>query len=224
MQEKTQANWEADDLSNLMRLLVGKTYGEDPEQQIGKIIQNKKHEANNIHQYLNLVDTDRVLDLGSGCGFIADNLAPRVQQVYCADISQSFLDHAKKILLHHQNINFCKITHGNLDTVPRVTAIYSTAVFIHFTLYDIYLYLQQCYNKLESPGRMVFDFLNDEYLDIQSDRWQRHVNNYVKDQQAIFTNLHFNNDKTIQLLAQKIGFDIDWIKQDGEHTFVLLRK
>ena len=207
-----------------MRLLVGKTHGDNPVEHLEEIIRSKEYEAKNIHQYLNLVSTDTVLDLGSGCGFIADNIATSVRQVYCIDISQSFIDYAKKITSHHQNIDYYKITNNNLDMVPKVTAIYSNAVFIHFTLYDIYLYLQQCYTKLESNGRMVFDFLNDETLDTHSDRWQRHVNNYLQDQQAIFTNLHFNNNKTIELMAKQIGFAIDWIKQDGEHTFFLLRK
>jgi cyclopropane fatty-acyl-phospholipid synthase-like methyltransferase len=95
-----------------------------------------------------------VIDLGSGCGFIADALAPDVAHLWCADISKSFLDYAKKVTQKHANVTCQQIEFGKLSGLPQVTARYSVAVFIHFNLYDCYLYLTQCYNCLESNGRL----------------------------------------------------------------------
>jgi cyclopropane fatty-acyl-phospholipid synthase-like methyltransferase len=217
-------NWEARDLTELLTLLVGKTYGPDVVSQLELIKQTKYFESQNIKKYLELTPQDTVIDLGSGCGFIADALAPDVAHLWCADISKSFLDYAKKVTQKHANVTCQQIEFGKLSGLPQVTAMYSVAVFIHFNLYDCYLYLTQCYNCLESNGRLLFNFLNDKYLDTTASTWQRHTNRYFENRDSLFTNLHYNSDTAIEKIIRQIGFHIEWIKDESPHTFVLLKK
>lgn len=216
--------WESKDLSRLLNLLVGQTYGTDAVSQLDIIEQTKYFESQNIKQYLNLTPQDTVIDLGSGCGFIANFIASEVDHIHCVDISQSFLDYAKKVTEKHTNISYYQIDFGKLEKLPQVTAIYSVAVFIHFNLYDCYLYLTQCYNCLQSNGRMLFDLLNDKYLDTASPTWQRHTTRYLENRSNSFTNLHYNSDVGIRKLIEQIGFEIEWTKDENQQTFILLRK
>ena len=216
--------WESKDLSGLLTLLVGQTYGLDVVSQLEVIKQTKYFESQNIKQYLNLTTQDTVVDLGSGCGFIADFIAPEVDHVYCIDISQSFLNYAKKVTEQHTNITYQQIDFGKLRTLPQVTAIYSVAVFIHFNHYDCYLYLKECYNYLQSDGRMLFNFLNDKYLDTTTSTWQRHATRYLENRSNAFTNLHYNSEVAIKKLIEQVGFKIEWCKDEEPQTFILLRK
>jgi cyclopropane fatty-acyl-phospholipid synthase-like methyltransferase len=217
-------SWESNDLNGLLNLLVGQTYGPDAAFQIEVIKQNKYFESQNIKQYLNLTAQDTVIDLGSGCGFIADFITPEVAHCYLVDVSKSFLDYAKKVTHRHTNITYQQIEFGNLAALPPVTAIYSVAVFIHFNLYDCYLYLKQCYNCLESGGRMLFNFLNDKYLDTTTSLWQRHTIRYLMDRSNAFTNLHYNSASAITKIIEQVGFTIEKCNDEEPHTFVLLRK
>lgn len=216
--------WESSNIDELLSLLVGKEYGPNPREQLEHIMTSKCHEAQNIKKYLNLSSEDRVLDLGSGCGFIANHLAHSVASLQCADISKSFLDYAQRINQLHPNVSYHHIPFADVSSVGSVTAIYSVAVFIHFNLYDCYLYLKQCYNCLESQGRMLFDILNDAHVDVDSPRWQRHSDRYARDRLNIFTNVHYNNPASVLRMAQQIGFDVTQCFDERDHTFILLRR
>jgi cyclopropane fatty-acyl-phospholipid synthase-like methyltransferase len=217
-------HWEADDLKRLLTLLVGHTYGTDPMAQLDTIRQAKFYEAQHIIQSLSLKEEDQVIDLGAGCGFIAEHVAPKVSYLNCVDISESFLKYNRLVNRHNNNISYYNIPFADMSAVPKANAIYSVAVFIHFNLYDCYLYLQQCYNCLQDNGRLWFNFLNDQALDTTADRWQRHTARYLKDRTAIFTNVHYNNATALSVLATQIGFDLEQTYNENDHTFFLLRK
>lgn len=217
-------NWESSDIDGLLRLLVGKEYGTDPRAQLDTILENKYHEAQNIINHLGLVHDDRVIDLGSGCGFIAQHVASTVASLQCADISQSFLDYAQRVNQHHPNVSYHLMPFADMSGLSTATAIYSVAVFIHFNLYDCYLYLEQCYNRLEPQGRMLFDILNDAHVRVTAERWQRHSAHYRQDRLATFTNVHYNNPRVVMEIAQQVGFNVERTHDERDQTFVLLRK
>jgi cyclopropane fatty-acyl-phospholipid synthase-like methyltransferase len=141
-------NWQADDLTGLLNLLVGHSYGADPIAQLDTIKQSKFYESQNIVKSLCLTKSDRVIDLGAGCGFIAEHVAPLVAHLDCVDISESFLKYNQLVNKHNSNMGYYIIPFADMSGVPKATAIYSVAVFIHFNLYDCCLYLEQCYNCL----------------------------------------------------------------------------
>jgi len=220
----TLQNWHASDLNGLLDLLVGKQYGTDALHQLDIIKQTKFYESQNIAQNLKLTKDDRVIDLGSGCGFIANHIAPLVHHIDCVDISESFLKYNQKITGHHSNIGYYNIPFGDMNKVPQANAIYAVAVFIHFNLYDCYLYLQQCFNCLVSQGRLWFDFLNDQTLDTTTDLWQRHTARYFSDRNTTFINVHYNSITALTTIALQLGFSLEKSFNENNHTFFLLRK
>src|SRR5437588_7609479 len=93
------ARWEFNNRKALLYALVGNDFGPDPESKLDEIREYKKNEAKFLIQSLNLKPHDRVLDLGSGFGFIARVVAPLVEHLCCLDISSEFLNCAKQELL-----------------------------------------------------------------------------------------------------------------------------
>jgi cyclopropane fatty-acyl-phospholipid synthase-like methyltransferase len=219
-----QNYWQANDLNQLFKLCVGKTYGENPLDAIDQIREVKSHEANNIVNLMSLTAKDTVLDLGSGCGFIANHVAGRVNQLHCADINAEFLAYCQQETIGHANVTYHLIDYADLTAIPNVTAIYSTALFIHFNLYDIYYYLKSCWECLEPGGKLAFDYLDDQQLNINADVFQRHALRYHEDGNNLFTNLYYNNSQTLRQLYQQLGFEFVASKQDKGQCFLLLQK
>lgn len=217
-------NWEAVDVDQLLNMLVGRHYGNNPQEQLANIIGVKKHEAQNIVNQLKLDKNDRVMDLGSGCGFIAESIAQITKSVACVDISQSFLDYASKVNAHHNNVTFHHVPYGQFNLGKTFTAIYAVSVFIHFNLYDCYWYLTKCFDVLEPGGRLLFDILNVEKLNIKDDLWSRHSNNYLSDRSNLFYSVYYNHKDTIKSLATQIGFLITHNYDENDHSFFILTK
>jgi ubiquinone/menaquinone biosynthesis C-methylase UbiE len=212
-----------DKLNHLLNLTVGMTSGPQPIDQLQQIRQLKLYESQRIKKYLLLRKSDQVMDLGSGPGFIADNLAEAVDHIHCVDINSDFIQLAKETLGARSNITYHVTEHGRLNTLPLVTAIYANQVFFQFNLYDIYQYLIECYNVLTNKGRMIFEIVNDEHLDVSSDTWQCQNKSYqTKPMQRTTT---YNNKNTVIRIIQQIGFDLIKTFDDREHTyFVIIKK
>ena len=70
----------------LLISVVGFAYGPEPEKRIEEIRRDRKVHAERIAGFLDLGPNDIVVDFGSGVGFIAEWIAPRVRQLLCLDI------------------------------------------------------------------------------------------------------------------------------------------
>jgi len=194
----------------LLRFYIGKSYGTRPSERIDEIRAAKKSESRYVAKTLELTDSDVVLDLGPGCGFIAKEIAPTVSSLHCLDISSSFLDFCKEELAECKNVSLHLMDYADMSSVvdARVNKIYALALFIHFNLYDFYHYLTSCHKVLIPKGRLLFDFLDDQYFDVEQDVWQRHSALYKQDRNSIFTNINFSNKQTVCKLLDQIGFRI----------------
>jgi ubiquinone/menaquinone biosynthesis C-methylase UbiE len=212
-----------DKLSYLLDLTVGTTFGNSPMNQLHQVRQLKIYESQRIKKYLLLKKSDRVIDLGSGPGFIADSLAGEVDHIHCVDVNSDFIQWANVTLQHHSNISYHLIEHGKLNALPMVTAIYANQVFSQSNLYDIYQYLSECHRVLIVGGRMIFEIVNDEHLDVTSNTWQNQNKSY---QTKPFERITiYNNKNTVVRMIQQIGFDLIKTFDDKEHTyFVIIKK
>ena len=210
-------------LNHLLKLTVGMTFGPQPMDQIQQIRQLKLYESQRIKKYLLLKKSDHVIDLGSGPGFIADNLAEVVDHIHCVDVNGDFIQLAKDTLSQRFNISYHQTEHGRLNTLPTVTAIYANQVFFQFNLYDIYQYLIECQRVLAVTGRMIFEIVNDEHLDVISTTWQNQNKSYQTTPSERITT--YNNKNTVIRMIQQIGFDLIKTFDDREHTyFVIIKK
>lgn len=138
--------------------LIGQNYGSDPAGQIEKLKADKKHIATAILKWLALKKSDvKLLEIGSGCGYISEHLAQHVKELHCADISESFLEEARKNCQHLTNIRFHLIQSAQLDFLADASMDGAVAynVFIHFNLFDMYWYFAEL-KRIIRPGGFVF--------------------------------------------------------------------
>jgi len=210
-------------LNQLLEITVGNIFGPPSAEILEKIDEQKLHQARRIKKYLLLRKSDTVIDLGSGLGFVANHLADEVNHIHCVDIDKDFIELSKQTLRLRSNITYHLVEHGRLNTLPKVTAIYSNQVFCHFNLYDICQYLTECYRLLDIKGRMIFEISNDEHLDVTSDRWQRHLSSYNTGLNKSTT--VYNNKNAVTRMIEQIGFHLITTFNDTDQIyFVLIKK
>lgn len=209
-------NWEADNQQTLNSLLIGKSYNNS------EIDQTKSFEASKVLQYLDVKENDTVLDIGSGLGHIAYNIAPYCKKLVCIDISKSFLSEAENKLKKYSNVEYKHINHGVFNT-DKVDKAYALAVFIHFNIYDVAIYLQEVYKTLNDNGKFIFNFLDAQYLDCTDDTFVRHKLSYTLDRNKIFNLINYNSFLAIKNMSEKIGFTFEVLEQ-GKQPMILLTK
>lgn len=211
-------SWNSTDNIDLFRKYVGDTYPD-----LDAAMLAKKGEADYISEYLSLSSDSTVIDLGPGIGFIASYIAPNVKHLCCVDISQSFLDKSEEILGHYPNVSFNRIEHGDLSMFSNIDAIYCVAVFIHFNIYDISIYLEEMHRILSPNGKVLIDFYDADFLSPTDSVFQRHKELYKHDRSFLITNINFNSKQAVLNICEHLGFDVD-IKREGKHPLLLLTK
>ena len=209
-------NLHIESINHLLSEAMGPMFGPTPVDQIEKISELKFYESKRIKKYLLLRKSDIVIDLGCGPGFVAKHLAGVVDHIHCVDVDKDFIQLSRHILRDQSNITYHVIEHGKLDTLPMVTAIYANQVFALFNLYEIYQYLTECHRALLPNGRMMFEIINDEHLDVNSEKWQTNL--------KLSNRLVYNNKNTVTSIIQQTGFDLIKVFDDNEHTFFVLIK
>ena len=220
------ARWEFNDRKNLLYALVGYDFGMDPESRLDEIRAYKANEAKYLIESLHLERHDRVLDLGSGCGFIARVVAPLCERLHCVDISAEFLDFCKDELRDARNTEFHRINFGDLQCLAgkKINKGYANAVFIHFNLFDIVLYFKQLLQILEPGGRFVLGMSDTDCLDIVDDKYFAVVLDAYSRNRREPTLMHWNSSKAVCAAAERIGFRAKVLCSGAGSAMVLLEK
>lgn len=92
--------------------------------------------AKKVIERLQLKGKEKILDYGSGAGFIAKRIADSLTdegELTCVDISQVWLQVARRRLHGYNNVHFF---HGEIHQLPREDRYFDIAV-MHFVLHDI---------------------------------------------------------------------------------------
>jgi ubiquinone/menaquinone biosynthesis C-methylase UbiE len=146
--------WEWDTHEGMQLRLAG-------EQPRSAYLSDREYRADWVAGQLALTAEHSVFEVGSGEGVMAAALAPRVREVCCADVSKSFLDHARVTCRDLSNVSYYLIDDDYLEKLPEDSfdAGYSLNVFIHLDAYEIFLYLRQIARLLRPGGQFVFNFL-----------------------------------------------------------------
>jgi 2-polyprenyl-3-methyl-5-hydroxy-6-metoxy-1,4-benzoquinol methylase len=220
------ARWEFNNRKNLLYALVGYDFGMDPESRLDEIRAYKKNEAKYLVDSLKLTPRDRVVDLGSGCGFIARVVAPLCERVHCLDISGEFLDFCREELRDFGNVEFDRIEFGDLSSLAgkKINKGYANAVFIHFNLFDIVMYFQQLFEVLEPGALFVLGMSDTDCLDIKNDRYFGVVLDAYTRNRREPTLMHWNSSKAVCGAAEKIGFKAKVLCSGNGSAMVLLEK
>ncbi len=205
---KAAERWEFNDRKKLLHALVGNDFGPDPERRLDEIRAYKLNESRFLLEALSPEPEDRILDLGSGCGFVARAFVPFCERVFCVDISGEFLAFCKEELREFPNVEFHQMEFGKLGFLAgaRINKAYSNAVFIHFNLFDMVLYFKQLMEVLEPGGMFVFGMSDTDCLNIATDRYFGAVLDKYKDCRREPTLMFWNSAAAVCAAARAIGF------------------
>ncbi|MBK7645020.1 MAG: class I SAM-dependent methyltransferase [Planctomycetes bacterium] len=225
------AKWEFQD-EKKARLALGVFGVEGGETDDEAVVRSRHARLSEISSRLALTKNDRAIDLGSGMGYLAEVVAPRVKSLVCVDISPSFLEQAKA---RHErkgvaNVEYVLTEYADFSkhVVQKATKIYSLLLFIHFNFYDFLYYLVECNRVLEVGGQVYLDFNDGDRFKLHdpADSFNTHIPLYKPNRvNWIFGCMHMGSLTMLRNLAPQIGFQIDatWFGTTA-FTQVLLRK
>jgi cyclopropane fatty-acyl-phospholipid synthase-like methyltransferase len=207
---ETNPNWNhQDDRSKLMSLGVSGGDWRD----MAAIIASRHARKPEIASRLSLCPDDRVLDLGSGMGFIAEVIAPEVAQLHCADVSEVYLSDCSQRIATLPNVAHHQIAYADLSAVygKGITKAYATLLFIHFNFYDFVLYLRELHEVLEPGGLLYFDYNDGNRINLSDpDDSINHQIAIYKDNRErwIFGCMHMGSQSVLRNIAPQLGFRV----------------
>ena len=108
-----------------------------------------------------LLDPDwRVLEIGCGVGRVSRQIAPRVRELVCTDISKVMVREARRNLPHFRNVEVLQTAGYWLENLGDETfdAVYSHAVFCFFDLFPAIAMLDAARRVLRPGGTCIIDF------------------------------------------------------------------
>ena len=202
-------NWDYSDPREKLYQLG--TWGIHPSD-INLIAAQRHDRADRIAGLLALEKRDVLLDLGSGMGFMAQRLAPRVHTLHCADISEVYLADCRAAVADRANVEFHLIPFADLSALQGkgVSKVLSTLLFIHFNFYDMVYYLQELH-KIANPGALVFLDFNDGdrfVLGSASDSFNDHITDYRRRRgEWQFGCMQMSSWTLLRNLLPQVGFE-----------------
>lgn len=212
--DKAWVGLSTENIREMLIALIGFRFGTEPETRIDEIRAERQAYADGFLKLAGVGSDHTVLELGSGCGFGTRALALRAQKVLACDISEAYLAFARQELDDLSNIEFHHVASRDLAAIPddSIDRIISISVFIHFNLYDIYLYFLEFKRVLKNRGRVVFDFADSHRLgggfrsQVLIDQFLEHAP-YYRDMPANLPGLvQWNSAKGIRGVAKLAGF------------------
>lgn len=207
---RTMTSWEANNPQQMMQLLVGDHFGDRPEEKLESIRAEKEKRAARLCAWLGCDKSSTVLEIGSGMGLTSKHVADRVQRLVCCDISESFLEAARRECTGIPNIEFLKLD-GRAGELPfgdaEFDAVYSDAVFIHLNLYDIYWYFSEFARIVKKGGRVFINIMNDSKTDFG--KLIEMAAYYRKSPSALGNLLCWNSTDAVLAVASHFGFRLE---------------
>jgi len=166
-----------------------------------------------------------VLEIGSGIGFMSSFVAPRVEHLHCCDISESFLDSARQECAPFSNVSFHHISPAQFPFLKdgSIDKAFANNVFIHFNLFDIYLYLEELARVLKPGGQIWLDIASTENLRPSNlpPLFLEMLELYRQSPQGIGNLVQWNSTETVGRLSKHFGFSV---KQETPTVLHLTKK
>ena len=166
--------------------------------------QDRLQRAEEVKQVCGIRPGHRIFEIGSGDGTVAKILSSNCAKLDCNDISDSFLNKARRNCAGIPNIAFHTIV-NYLEHLPGASydSGFSLNVFIHFNPYEIFCYLHEVKRLLKGGGRFYFDActLGDQTLAL----YREQAIAYKEDRSRLPGLLNFNHPELIARIIQEVG-------------------
>jgi cyclopropane fatty-acyl-phospholipid synthase-like methyltransferase len=178
-----------------------------------QVAQNRYERADRIAGLLNMEPRDVVLDLGSGMGFMAERMAPKVARVHCADVSETYMHDCRARVGKLPNVETHVIPYADLSALRGIgiSKAYSALLFIHFNFHDLTLYLREVHSILEAGGLFFFDFNDSDSFRYGNalDSFNQHIGDYRRRRHEwVFGCMHMISGVTLRNILPQLGFRI----------------
>lgn len=199
------------DRHNLLVACVGYNYGPNPAEKIDEIRKARGAYAFQVVDYLELKKNDVVLDMGSGCGFLARNISPYVKELHCADLNEDFLSFCREEVSEFKNVTCHSMKYADLSELNflGVNKVYSTAVWIHFNFYDMVLNLKSLNSLLPLGGQVFFDYLDPSGIKDGDGRiFREHLESYQQSKDSYPVLVKYTGTDSVKVAAKMCGFTV----------------
>ena len=117
-----------------------------------------------VSEYIDpYVTSDSIVgEIGSGGGRISVQVAPKVKELHCFDLSSEMLKRAGAALAVHQHVHFHQLAKPHFGAAFRETFefIYSFDVFVHLDLLTIWSYFCEIATSLRPGGKAFLHTTN----------------------------------------------------------------
>jgi ubiquinone/menaquinone biosynthesis C-methylase UbiE len=203
-----------EDFRNMLISLIGYRFGREPEKRLDEIRAERSQYIGKFIKMAGVRPSDTVLELGSGCGFGTRALSQQAGRVLACDISPAYLSVARKELHDLDNIEYHLVKSRDLSPIAdsSVDKVLSVSVFIHFNLYDIYIYFKEFNRVVKDKGKVIFDFADQHRiagsLKLQNltEQFLEHVEFYGENPSNLPSLVQWNSAKGIENAARLAGF------------------
>tara|TARA_B110000495_G_C22789906_1_gene461747 strand:- start:36 stop:752 length:717 start_codon:yes stop_codon:yes gene_type:complete len=219
------SSWETNnDQSKLLSLLYGIDVTQyKTEDELNKRLSELKEEKTSIiknmiiHNILKNYDISldkcSVIEIGPGAGIMSNWLLPKIEHLYCIDISKSILNYCKEQHTKYNNVSYNLIEKLEFPNLKDIDFVYSQSVFIHLSILDFYLYFKELYKVLKPNGLIYIDIIDcdvDEFT-LQEDEFQRQLQllkqGYTTGVKTLY---HVNSGKVLNQVAKELGYELVW--------------
>ena len=165
------SSWETNnDQSKLLSLLYGIDVTQyKTEDELNKRLSELKEEKTSIIKNMIIpnilknydisLDKCSVIEIGPGAGIMSNWLLPKIEHLYCIDISKSILNYCKEQHTKYNNVSYNLIEKLEFPNLKDIDFVYSQSVFIHLSILDFYLYFKELYKVLKPNGLMLMNLL-----------------------------------------------------------------
>lgn len=158
------------------------------------------------HNFAKFPPSSQIMEIGTAMGDEARFLASLGYDVLATDAVDGFLSD-----LSEDGIKTRKFDILNDEFPYPVDGILCWRVFVHFTLVDLKIALQKCYDALKPGGRLIFNVLNRAAADTDG-QWVDFPNEYHMGADRYYH--YFESNELFKILG-RIGFRTANYFQEG---------
>ena len=219
------SSWETNnDQSKLLSLLYGIDVTQyKTEDELNKRLSELKEEKTSIIKNMIIpnilknydisLDKCSVIEIGPGAGIMSNWLLPKIEHLYCIDISKSILNYCKEQHTKYNNVSYNLIEKLEFPNLKDIDFVYSQSVFIHLSILDFYLYFKELHKVLKPNGLIYIDIIDCdvEEFTLEEDEFQRQLFHLQKEyKKGVTTLYHVNSSNALNKVAKELGYELVW--------------